>query len=67
MSTMASGILVVDDDPGLAGTLGEFLEREGYQVQTALSAAEAMAALEAGRPIALALIDLMMPGTGAWS
>ncbi len=55
------GILVVDDDQGLATTLQEFLEREGYRVEVAFSGAEALALLESQPHIALALVDLMMP------
>lgn len=36
-------ILVVDDDRELASTLCEFLQNEGYAVEVALSAAEALA------------------------
>jgi DNA-binding NtrC family response regulator len=56
------GILVVDDDERLAATLQELLVREGYAVEVALSAAEATAILERRRGIAVALIDLIMPG-----
>jgi DNA-binding NtrC family response regulator len=57
------GILVVDDDERLAATLQELLVREGYAVEVALSAAEATAILERRRGIAVALVDLIMPGT----
>ena len=57
------GILVVDDDASLASTLKEFLEREGYAVEVALSAAEAMAIQAANPRISLALVDLIMPMT----
>ncbi len=57
------GILVVDDDERLAATLQELLVREGYAVEVALSGAEAAAILERRRGIALALVDLIMPGT----
>lgn len=56
------GILVVDDDERLAVTLQELLVREGYAVEVALSAAEAAAILERRRGIAVALVDLIMPG-----
>ena len=36
-------ILVVDDDQSLASTLKDFLTREGYAVEVALSGAEALA------------------------
>jgi len=57
------GILVVDDDERLAATLQELLVREGYTVEVALSAAEAVAILERRRGIGVALVDLIMPGT----
>jgi DNA-binding NtrC family response regulator len=43
-------------------TLQELLVREGYAVEVALSAAEATAILERRRGIAVALVDLIMPG-----
>ncbi|HEU5450739.1 MAG TPA: sigma-54 dependent transcriptional regulator [Terriglobales bacterium] len=54
-------ILVVDDDAGLAGTLRDFLQGEGYTVEVALSAAEALQAQARQPNLALALVDLMMP------
>lgn len=56
-----AGILVVDDDASLASTLREFLAGEGYRVEVALSAAEALAIHTANPHIALALVDLIMP------
>ena len=58
-----AAILVVDDDASLASTLKEFLSREGYQVEMAQSAAEALAIYAANPRIALALVDLIMPVT----
>ena len=57
------GILIVDDDAGLAGTLQEFLEGEGYTTEVALSATEAVALQERNPHLALALVDLVMPVT----
>ncbi len=57
------GILVVDDDAELAATLQEFLQHEGYTVEVALSAAEAMALKERNPHLSLALVDLMMAPT----
>jgi len=54
-------VLVVDDDSGLATTLGEFLEQEGYRAVVALSGAEALALQEGNPSLAIALVDLMMP------
>ncbi|HSP94514.1 MAG TPA: sigma-54 dependent transcriptional regulator [Thermoanaerobaculia bacterium] len=62
-STQSPAILVVDDDEAMARTLQEFLHREGYGVEVALSAAEALAIFERNPQIALALVDLVMPVT----
>jgi DNA-binding NtrC family response regulator len=56
-------ILVVDDDPSLAATLKELLVQDGYPVEVALSAVEALAIYEANPRIALALVDLIIPLT----
>lgn len=60
----SGGILVVDDDASLAATLQEVLSLEGYRVEVALSAAEALAIQAANPNITLALVDLIMPLTG---
>jgi two-component system NtrC family response regulator len=57
----APGILVVDDDASLGATLKEFFTSEGYRVELAQSGAEALAIQAARGPIALALVDLIMP------
>lgn len=54
-------ILVVDDDASLAQTLRHFLEQEGYVVEVALSAAEALEIQSTTCGVALALVDLLMP------
>jgi DNA-binding NtrC family response regulator len=56
-------VLVVDDDAGMARTLEEFLNREGYAVEVAFSAAEAAEISERNPRVALALVDLIMPVT----
>ena len=56
-------VLVVDDDPSLSRTLKEFLVEEGYQVETAHDAEQALAIQERNPRICLALLDLMMPLT----
>jgi two-component system response regulator AtoC len=58
-----AGVLVVDDDARVASALKEFLSHEGYRVEVALSAAEALAIQSANPSISLALIDLIMPVT----
>lgn len=54
-------ILVVDDEPMLRASLRRLLERAGYQVTTAGSGAEALAAL-AQAPVEMVISDLNMPG-----
>lgn len=56
-------ILVVDDDVILAHVLRDYLERLGYSVEVAHSAAEALEVQHTNGRISLALLDLMMPGT----
>ena len=63
VATRPANILVVDDDAGLASTLQEFLQREGYVVEVALSAAEALAIQERNPQLSVALLDLIMPVT----
>jgi DNA-binding NtrC family response regulator len=58
-----ASILVVDDDPNLAATLKDFLMHDGYCVEVAHSAGEALAIQQATPGISFALIDLIMPGT----
>ncbi len=57
------GILVVDDDARLTATLQQLLQQEGYTVEVAHSAAEALAVHERNPAIAVALVDLIMPVT----
>ena len=53
-------ILVVDDDAEMASTLQEFLKQEGYAVEVAHSAAEALALQERATGLSIALVDLIM-------
>jgi DNA-binding NtrC family response regulator len=53
----------VDDDADLASTLCEFLEQEGYSVDVAHGAEEAVQCHRENPGLALALVDLMMPMT----
>ena len=54
-------ILVVDDDPSVAGALRRFLESEGHQPRIASSVAEGLDFATATRPD-LVLMDIRMPG-----
>ena len=61
-----SGVLVVDDDPGIQAFLAEALADEGYAVQTAGDGRRALDVLGAWRPD-LILLDLMMPEMDGWT
>jgi two-component system, NtrC family, response regulator HydG len=54
-------ILVVDDEPSVRDSLGEWFASEGYETKVACCAKEALAAL-AARQYDLALLDIKMPG-----
>ena len=54
---MSRAALVVDDEPDLAETCERLLTLAGWQVTTAISRTGALAALAAGPPPALALVD----------
>jgi DNA-binding response OmpR family regulator len=54
-------LLLVDDDPTLLSVLARRMAREGYEVLTAPSGAQALTQLEQRWP-SLLIVDLMMPG-----
>ena len=56
---MSKSVLIVDDYPVLLAAVKMLLESAGYQVYTALSAAEAMDRLKLG--VDAALLDYRMP------
>ena len=58
---MATKILIVDDERGLADTLCDILCRAGYDCRAEYSGSEALAHLEQSQP-ALVISDVMMPG-----
>ena len=53
--------LVVDDDPGLAGLLAEYLGSRGFEVETAGTGEDALSRLPAGG-LDLVVLDVMLPG-----
>jgi len=58
-------ILLAEDDPTVRGVWASLLRRHGYLVTAVEDGAEAVAAVrEAGRPFALALLDVTMPRMG---
>jgi two-component system response regulator HydG len=56
-------LLLVDDDEAACRLLAEVLEREAYDVVSALSVGEALAAIERSGPFDAILTDLRMPGS----
>ncbi|MFZ3200400.1 MAG: response regulator, partial [Candidatus Acidiferrales bacterium] len=60
--TDKSNLLIVDDELIVRDSLGKWFREEGYSVNTAESASEALSFM-AERPIDLALVDIKMPGT----
>lgn len=55
-------LLVVDDEPFISSLIASLLQREGYQITVANSAAEALHHLEGTDPCRLLLTDHGMPG-----
>jgi CheY-like chemotaxis protein len=53
-------ILIVDDEADVRQILGEMVQRFGYDVRVAATAAEALAATRAERPDAI-LLDIALP------
>ena len=53
-------ILIVDDEFGLAETLGEVLATMGYEVSIAVNGKLGLASVQQSRPDAI-LLDVMMP------
>lgn len=58
---MARVILVADDNPGFADLLRATLEEAGYEVATASTGLAAVAAMQ-NHDVALAVLDVLMPG-----
>ena len=56
-------ILVVDDEPQIAGIVRDYLERAGYRVTVAGDGADAVAKVTAERPN-LVILDLALPRLG---
>jgi PAS domain S-box-containing protein len=55
-------VLLVEDDTGVAELALGLLQDAGYNVKTAVNAAEALKVLRNGEPIDLVFSDIMMPG-----
>ncbi len=61
-----ANILAVDDDETNLAVLSGQLETEGYNVIRARDAEDALAKLDEGTKIDLAIVDVMMPGTSGY-
>ena len=59
---MAKTVLVVDDDPTQRRLIQAVLERDGFAVAHAQNGDEAIKHLNAGAPVDVVLLDLVMPG-----
>jgi two-component system nitrogen regulation response regulator NtrX len=55
-------VLIVDDEQDIRDTLDMVLSYQGYETSLAESAAAAIAALEAGPPPEVCILDVKMPG-----
>ena len=55
-------IMVVDDEEDIRTTVKTVLEKEGYNVVTAINGDDALKKVAVAKP-ALILLDIMMPGT----
>ncbi len=63
--TTGDRILVIDDDPVARDLIRRFLERDGFQVETASGGTEGLQRAQQMRPDAITL-DVMMPGMDGW-
>ncbi len=63
METSKRKLLLVDDDPSLLRTLGDFFKFEGYEVMCAASGEDALVKMRPFRPD-LVILDMGMPGMG---
>lgn len=61
MSTPATRILIVDDEPNIVIAIEFLMTREGHITRTAYNGAEALQAVADFRP-ELLILDVMMPG-----
>ena len=58
----AGTVLMVEDNPEVAGATGSLLEQLGYRVKHADGGAAALARLADGGPVDVVLSDIIMPG-----
>lgn len=66
MSARGRRVLLVDDDVGFRAAVRALLELEAFEVEEAGDGAAAIAALSAGGPFCLVLLDVRMPAPDGW-
>lgn len=59
--SLATNVMVVDDEETICEALAAWFEKDGYQVETALSGANALARIDE-KPFDIYLLDIKMPG-----
>jgi DNA-binding response OmpR family regulator len=59
-------VLIVEDDAAICSSLGEALQEEGFDVDTAENGREALELLGSGTPPSAIVLDLMMPVMDGW-
>jgi DNA-binding response OmpR family regulator len=64
--TLATDILLIEDEPGVMDVMLRVLQRAGFGVRTAQDGAAALAALQERAP-ALAILDLVLPGLSGFA
>jgi CheY-like chemotaxis protein len=67
MSDETGVVLVVEDSPDQAGSLGLLLSLRGHQVALAGDGEQALAYLRHHPPPSLIVLDLIMPGVDGWA
>jgi CheY-like chemotaxis protein len=60
---MGKSIMIVDDEADNRTTIKTILEKEGYNVITAVNGDDCLKKVQAGEKPELILMDIMMPGT----
>ncbi len=63
--SVATTLLVVDDEPEINKLVARIFEKRGYRVNTAGDGAEALASVERDRPD-LVILDLNLPKIDGW-